>query len=135
MTFHGIHGLLALENVAYDIRGHAFFLEDGIETGNILQNNVALSVKNSNSLLNTDLWAAGFWITNPNNTIVGNRAAGGTHSGFWYNMPKRSTGPSFTKSICPRFTEMGKFENNIAHGNGWFGLWIYPVYLPRKDSR
>ena len=75
--------------------GHGFFLEDGIESGNIIDSNVAIGVKRSSSLLNTDLWAAAFWITNPNNTIINNRAAGGSHNGFWYNLPKRPTGPRY----------------------------------------
>ena len=134
VTFHAVHHLRAIGNVAYNIIGHAFFLEDGIETDNYLDSNVAVFTQQGTSLLNTDLWAAGFWITNPDNVLVGNRAVGGTHNGFWYNMPKRPTGPSFTKQICPRFTEMGRFEQNSAHSNGWFGLWIYPVYIPRKQS-
>ncbi|CBY32974.1 unnamed protein product [Oikopleura dioica] len=134
VTFHAVHHLRAIGNVAYNIIGHAFFLEDGIETDNYLDSNVAIFTQQGTSLLNTDLWAAGFWITNPDNVLVGNRAVGGTHNGFWYNMPKRPTGPSFTKQICPRFTEMGRFEQNSAHSNGWFGLWIYPVYIPRKQS-
>ena len=101
MTFHAVHHLRAIGNVAYNIIGHAFFLEDGIETDNYLDSNVAIFTQQGTSLLNTDLWAAGFWITNPDNVLVGNRAVGGTHKGFWYNMPKRPTGPSFTKQICP----------------------------------
>ena len=93
LTFHAVHNLLAFNNVAFDIMGHCFFLEDGIESGNIIDSNIAIGVKASSSLLNTDLWAAAFWITNPNNTIVNNKAIGGSHNGFWYNLPKRPTGP------------------------------------------
>lgn len=59
-----------------DVMGHAFFLEDGIETGNVYERNVAMLVRRSDALLNTDTTPAVFWVTNPNNTYRHNRAAG-----------------------------------------------------------
>lgn len=41
--------------VIYDIRGGAFFLEDGIEIGNTFQYNLAVFVRTSSSLLNEDV--------------------------------------------------------------------------------
>lgn len=37
VNIHGTHYLLVDNNVAYNVMGGAFFLEDGIETGNIFQ--------------------------------------------------------------------------------------------------
>ena len=34
ITMHGIHYLRVIENVAYHIMGHTYFMEDGIETKN-----------------------------------------------------------------------------------------------------
>ena len=34
--------------------------------------------------------------------------------------------------VCPQYEKMGVFTNNIAHSNGFFGLWIYPVYTPKE---
>jgi hypothetical protein len=34
ITMHGIHYLRVIENVAYHIAGHTYFMEDGIETKN-----------------------------------------------------------------------------------------------------
>lgn len=130
LTFHGVHGLTAENNVAYRIKGHGFFLEDGIETGNVLRNNLAVGVIASSSLLSTDLWAAAFWITNPDNTYINNAAAGGSHNGFWLNPPGKPTGPSFTRKLCPRKTPLREFYGNSAHSMGLFGLWIYPFYTP-----
>lgn len=56
--------------------GHAFFLEDGAETGSVLRANLGLLTRRSNALLATDTTPATFWITHPNNTLVGNVAAG-----------------------------------------------------------
>ena len=32
ITMHGVHYLQVIENVAYHIAGHTYFMEDGIET-------------------------------------------------------------------------------------------------------
>lgn len=63
--------------------GGAFFLEDGIEHGNLIQYNLFVHVKRTSSLLNDDVVPAAFWITQPNNTVQHNVAASGTHFGFW----------------------------------------------------
>ncbi len=44
-TIHGTHRVLTKDCFAYDIMGHAYFLEDGIETGNIYDNNVGVLVR------------------------------------------------------------------------------------------
>lgn len=60
------------------------FLEDGVEYGNTFYRNVLIMVISSTSLQNDDITPAAYWITNANNTWVENRAAGGTHFGFWF---------------------------------------------------
>jgi len=45
--------------------GHTFFVEDGFETHNHLEGNVAFNTQRSWSLLMTDQTPASFWITNP----------------------------------------------------------------------
>ena len=121
-------------NISIPYQGHTFFLEDGIETRNELIQNLAIGTRSSSSLLSTDLWAASFWITNPDNDYIGNVAAGGTHNGFWLNPPGKPTGPSFTRTACPRFAPLGVFEGNMAHSMGLFGLWIYPFYTPTVNG-
>jgi len=51
----GTHSLLVEDNVVYNIMGGAIFIEDGIETKNIIQYNLAVFVKQSTSLLNDDI--------------------------------------------------------------------------------
>ncbi|KAG9478621.1 hypothetical protein GDO78_012332 [Eleutherodactylus coqui] len=130
VTIHNTHHLLVENNVIYDIMGGAFFIEDGIEHGNILQYNLAVFVQQSTSLLNDDVTPAAFWVTNPNNTIRHNAAAGGTHFGFWYRMHDNPDGPSYDPNICQKLVPLGEFYNNTVHSQGWFGIWIFENYFP-----
>ncbi|XP_072562121.1 PKHD1 like 1, tandem duplicate 1 [Paramormyrops kingsleyae] len=132
ISIQNTHNLLVEHNVIYDIMGGGFFIEDGIETGNILQYNLAVFVKQSTSLLNDDITPAAYWVTNPNNIIRHNAAAGGTHFGFWYRMHDNPDTPSYNPSICPKRVPLGEFFNNTVHSQGWFGLWIFEEYYPTR---
>ncbi|CAO2602354.1 Pkhd1l1 [Lemmus lemmus] len=134
VTIHNTHHLLVERNIIYDIKGGAFFIEDGIEHGNILQYNLAIFVQQSTSLLNDDVTPAAFWVTNPNNTIRHNVAAGGTHFGFWYRMNDHPDGPSYDRNICQKRIPLGEFFNNTVHSQGWFGLWIFEEYFPMQTG-
>ncbi|XP_051526679.1 fibrocystin-L-like [Myxocyprinus asiaticus] len=134
VTIHNTHNLLVERNVIYNIMGGAFFIEDGIETGNVLQYNLAVFVRQSTSLLNDDVTPAGYWVTNPNNTIRHNAAAGGTHFGFWYRMHDHPDGPSYDANICQKKVPLGEFFNNTVHSQGWFGLWIFQDFFPVRNG-
>ncbi|XP_065144791.1 fibrocystin-L-like [Paramisgurnus dabryanus] len=135
VSIYKTHNLLVEHNVIYDIKGGAFFIEDGIETGNILQYNLAVFVRQSTSLLNDDVNPAAYWVTNPNNTIRHNAAAGGTHFGFWYHMDNCPYGsPSYDSNICPKKIPLLEFFNNTVHSQGWYGLWILPEYFPMQND-
>ncbi|XP_013413864.1 fibrocystin-L-like [Lingula anatina] len=131
---HGTHHVLLEHNVAFNVMGGAFFLEDGIETGNIMQYNLAIFVKASTSLLNDDITPAAYWITNPNNTVRHNVAAGGTHFGIWYRMHENPDGPSYDPNVFPRLAPLGEFTNNTVHSQGWFGIWIFQDYYPNEQA-
>ena len=103
-------------------------------TGNVFDHNLVVFVKSSTSLQNDDITPAAFWVTNPNNTVTNNVAAGGTHFGFWYRMHSRPDGVSFDPNICPRKVEIGEFRDNIVHSQGWFGIWIFQVWTPMEGS-
>ena len=134
VTIHGVNNLLVENNVAYNIMGHAYFLEDGVETGTIIQDNLGVFVRSASSLLNVDITPATFWIVNPNNTVRRNAAAGGSHFGFWYRLERNPSGPSFTTSICPQNVPLGEFTDNSAHSMGWYGLWVFQAYFPKVNG-
>jgi len=130
-TIHGVHYLRITQNVAYNVKGHNFFIEDAAETKNFLENNLAILTRRSWSLLNSDQTPASFWITNPDNIFRGNHAAGSTNYGYWFDTKPNPTGPSFDPNICPENTPLGEFSNNVAHSNGRYGLRIFHKLIPR----
>ena len=134
VTVHAVNNLLVENNVAYNIMGHAYFLEDGVEIGTIIQDNLGVFVRSSSSLLNVDITPATFWVVNPNNTVRRNAAVGGSHFGFWYRLETHPTGPSFTTSVCPQNVPLGEFTDNSAHSMGWYGLWVFPAYFPKVNG-
>lgn len=125
VTIHGTDRLVVARNVCYDHLGHGFFLEDGAENDNVLRGNLGFLTRavEKDPLLPSDKRPATFWITNPDNTIVGNRAAGSDAFGFWYALPQHPTGLSSNETdVWPRRTPLKAFRGNVAHSNGSRGL-------------
>ena len=128
VAIHGVSNLRFQNNVVFNIRGHAVFLEDGTETRNVIANNLVAVVRPVWSLLAVDQSPAAYWIVNPDNDVYGNVAAGSSHYGFWYRNllhPDGISGQDVADNfqrICPQFTPLGIFEDNVAHSTGKHGL-------------
>ena len=145
VTVHGTNNARVEGNVCHDHLGHGYFLEDGAETGNMISGNLGLGTTVTNEgVLPTDANAATFWITNPDNTIRGNVAAGSEAFGFWYALPASPTGLSTGSSLLPRNTPLREFSANVAHSNRRTGLNVddgprpdgtteTTFYAPRSD--
>lgn len=110
--------------------GHTFFIEDAVETNNYLEGNLAILTKKSWSLLNSDQGPACFWITHPTNIFLNNHAAGADNYGYWFDTKAHPTGPSYDPNICPEFSPLGQFANNVAHSNGRYGLRLFHQLVP-----
>jgi len=130
VTIHGVHYFKVINNVAYDTMGHSIFIEDAAETNCLIQKNLIIQTKRSWSLLNTDQTPASFWITHPNNDIRDNRAAGSDRYGYWYDTQKTAMGPSYDPGVCPEGAKLGRFDGNVAHSNGRYGLRIFHKHIP-----
>ncbi|MBT8335687.1 MAG: transmembrane domain-containing protein [Gemmatimonadetes bacterium] len=135
VTVHGADRLEVTGNTCYDHLGHGYFLEDGAETGNLFVDNVGILGRRPEGaarLLPSDERPATFWVTNPNNHLEGNVAAGSQGIGFWYALPEEPTGPSAGQPDRPRRTPLGVFRDNVAHSNQRGGLFV--DHGPRPDG-
>ncbi|XP_059808560.1 cell surface hyaluronidase-like isoform X1 [Hypanus sabinus] len=150
VVIHATNGLLVKDTIGYDTLGHCFFLEDGVEQRNILYHNLGLRTKpgtilpsDRNEIMcvsirnqvcgnyvpvpNTDcMGVTTFWISNPNNHLINNAAAGAQDVGIWYIFHRAPTGESVGKypEGQSEFTPLGIFYNNRVHSNFKAGLFI-----------
>lgn len=75
--------LKIINNVAYDVMGHAVYFEEASEIYNCVLDNLIVNTKQSFSLMNTDMTPASMWISHPTNTFRNNHVAGSKYYGFW----------------------------------------------------
>ena len=127
INLNNVNNLNIKNNVAYLIYGSTYVLESGLETNNVLDNNLGISTLQAWTLMNIDITPATFYISNPSNIIINNRAAGGDWVGFNYDLESISLLDPY---VCPSGNKFLEFSNNIAHSNAKFGLYIYQ-YIPR----
>ena len=138
-TIHGTSNMRLSRNIAYDVSGSVFYLEDGIEEENLIEFNLAAFTRIINPLNNyniggqkgpeietistriqpTDATATGFYCTNARNRWIGNAASGGLVS---YHFPSvaKALGESYAThpNYSPESFEMMEFNGNTAHSNG-----------------
>ena len=81
----------------------------------------AISFGGENTLLPSDNTVASYWITNPDNTYIGNVAAGSDETGFWLSLPEHPNGAFLgseaSQNTWPRRTLLRAFRDNVAHSN------------------
>lgn len=133
ITIHSTNNASVRDNVCYDNVGHAIFMEDGNETGNIITGNLGLVTRRpapGYELLPSDKTEhrnasgpATFWITHPSNIVQNNRAAGSAGSGFWFAFNQNPKSPDFINGLNPNVLNIpaGNLDNNTAHSSyhGW----------------
>jgi G8 domain/Peptidase inhibitor family I36 len=133
LVIHGTNGVELRNNICYDIKGHAIFLEDAVERRNVIEGNLVLRVRSPIDALivanheqrgsagGCGGAASGFWLTNPDNTVRNNAAADAQGNGFWLSYPKLPVKQSAKVPIRPAHLAHAPFENNTARANGFFG--------------
>ncbi|XP_045658188.1 fibrocystin isoform X3 [Ursus americanus] len=135
-------GLKVDSNIFYKISGHALLVGtdmdikyipweetpakkiDRSEQGNIIRNNVIISVSGTEGLSSPEmLTPSGIYIHNPTNVVEGNRVyvAG---LGYFFHLVTSQT------SQAPLLS----FTKNIAHSCTRSGLFIYPQFRPPWDN-
>jgi hypothetical protein len=65
--------------VAFETRGHTYFVEDGLESKNIITGNLAAVTRELFVGLGTDATPASYWLVNGDNYVANNVAAGSSH--------------------------------------------------------
>lgn len=133
MVVHGTNGVVLQNNICYDIKGHAIFLEDAVERRNVIEGNLVLKVRSPRAGMATVRHeeffdgcgnASGYWLTNPDNTVRNNVAADAEGHGIWLSYPERPVKQGKNVPIRPHNLKHGAFEFNVAHSNGMNGLQL-----------
>ena len=133
MVIHGTNGIELRGNICYDIKGHAVFLEDAVERRNIIEGNLVLKVRSpaaaevhaeherAGHMCGA---AAGYWLTNPDNTVRNNVAVDAQGNGFWLSYPGRPVKQGARVPIRPKHLKHAPFESNHARSNGNAGVML-----------
>lgn len=154
VVLHATNGVQVLNNVCHDIKGHAFFLEDAVERRNVIDGNLALTMRapaeaQRLQVHEGDVYQggpSGFWLTNPDNVVRNNHAADAAGNGFWMAFPNKALGLSAAVPLRPDRMAHGVFEYNTAQSNRKPGVMLAwsPVdaagnvglnqYIPTQDG-
>ncbi|KAI9334736.1 G8 domain-containing protein [Obelidium mucronatum] len=159
MSIHGSSNVTISNNVAFDITGNCFYIEDGVEEDNLFQFNLAAHIHFLGSPTNpktfytqgldlvwedpvnlivpTDVTAAPFYITNPYNSFIGNAASGGWAGYSFPSMPAATGLSANTPGISPSSRPLKVFEGNSAHSTGFWwanGAGVYVGGLFKTEA-
>ncbi len=136
IVIHGTNGVEVSNNIVFDVRGHGIFTEDAVERRNTIDGNLVLHVRNpegGSELKQHEvggLGSSGFWISNPDNTVINNIAADCQTFGYWLAYPTQPWGLSqevlHTDGLLLRPNRLlfGVFDNNTAHSNRLDGIHL-----------
>ena len=79
IAIHGVHYLRVQNNIAFETLGHTYFVEDGVETKNVITGNLGANTRELFVGLTSDATPATYWLVNGDNYVERNIAAGSTH--------------------------------------------------------
>lgn len=128
IVIHGTNGAEVKNNIIYDVKGHGIFTEDASERRNIIDGNLVLKVRKPSQVNALKIHefdnSAGFWVSNPDNTMINNTAADCEGFGFWLAFPEQTFGESSQIAINPSLLKFGVFNNNHSHSNLDAGIFL-----------
>ena len=141
ITVHATNSSRFSRNVGYNIKGMAFYLEDGVEENNLIEHNLMAHIspigtpadggwgqggetliESDTVLLPADASASGFYVSNAYNTYIGNAASGGW-SGFAFPNIPRALGIFKDQDYGrgnPMHRPTKEFIGNTAHSSGFY---------------
>eukprot|EP01035_Chromulina_nebulosa_P037684 gene37684-50877_t len=134
VTTHDSNNWEVRDNVAFNVKGHAFFVEDGPEVYNSITGNLGIRIKASSALLPGDQQPAIFWTATPKNFWRDNVAAHSSARGMWFEFTGQIPADPGEEPTCPDGQVLGEFRNNTFHSNSQMGLRIYPRWVPVEDQ-
>lgn len=154
VVIHGTCGATVEDTYAVDIKGHAFFLEDGSERRNTISDCVAMNVYNPDgkqkasntppqngslfyqrytAIKKHDNRASGFWLTNPDNTIVRNTASE-CIIGIWNSFAEQCFGDTANVQLVPLDLQILRFEDNVGHSCAVHGMVTNDIVIDEAGS-
>jgi len=148
ISIHGTNYATATENVAYDVTGYCYYLEDGVEQYNTISFNLGAHIhllgpeaptgfaqttdlyQQSNDLtLPADVSASAFYITNVRNHVIGNAASGGWAGFAFPNLPEPLGPHRGVVNMRPSTVLPLTIDGNTAHSTGWWWFHAGAFYL------
>jgi hypothetical protein len=150
VVIHGTNFVRLSRNVAYDVIGHAIYLQDGVEEENVIEHNLVAHVHfigppvvgttnlyaqylsevyESESLRDpVDATAGGFYFANAYNVIRGNAGVGG-FSCFHFPNLERPVFLHRTVDMAPYGRPTLVFDGNSCRSSGWWWTKAGGIYV------
>lgn len=138
ITLHDAFHLKVQRNTAFDISGHAYYLESGVEENNRVEYNLAAFVhvidgaqimpsntvenklQSDTILVPADHTASGFYISNVHNYVVGNAASGGWSGIQFPVLPEPVDKTLRFNGVVPKDRPSLLITGNSIHSSSWF---------------
>ncbi|CAE8614080.1 unnamed protein product [Polarella glacialis] len=136
VAIHSTNYVTVLGNVAFDIVGHMYFIETGMEKYNRLEGNLGVgAIPLLSGMLESDQEPAAFWTAAPNNVWIDNVAATGS-DGWYFQLSDHPVSMSmdvYKDSVCPVGDRVGEWSRNRCHHTSGSCIRVYMTWLPTKD--
>lgn len=143
VTIHGTNYLVVRDCVGYKSLGHGFFMENGAEVFNFLENNLSVLTFDTDelpgqSLAYDDNDGAGFWWANGRNAFLNNVAAETDRYGYQYEITPEiyasvAQPDGSVQSVQINTLPFILFKGNEAHGTMEYGFVGEGGDVPQDD--